>query len=123
MVNMNRTIPLLRFQCKTDPMKKIVIELHYQEGGMSFLAGEVRRRGYTIMVSPETYSTSESGVVWRSFTAYQGTLDFICEAKRYSEKFMNQLAKDVLSSRTWKRAFDYVMQKNSLTLEDYEQEV
>lgn len=123
---MNRAIPLLRFQCKTDPMKKIIIELHYQEGGMSFLAGEVRKRGYTILVSPETFKESISSdgkkTIWKSFTAFQGTLDFVAPAARFSQIAMEKLAKEILATKRWQKAFNYVMQKNSLVLEDYEQE-
>ena len=57
------------------------VSLTYDKGGWNMMTGKEEQRGFTVIVMP-----IRVGEGFRGFRAYDGTMQFVEVAKRYSEK-------------------------------------
>ena len=65
------------------------VEAYYSLGGMNYFTGRAEPRGYWVSIQPlkvEGYCTS--------FTAFSGIKCFLKEAKRFSQKVLDELANE-----------------------------
>jgi hypothetical protein len=113
-----QSICIARFQDKRNPVHKLVVKVYYEIGGMNYIIGEQKQRGYYLSVIPQ--DITEHLTVTRSFTGYWVILS---PTTRYSEKELILQAEYALKMNKFQIVLESVASKNGFKLEDYEHEI
>lgn len=84
-----------RITVKTIPTniqnRVLEVSIYYDKGGMSMFGSGTTQRGYYISVTPVKIETFD-GYTSRSITLFSGLKHLLIEAKRFSEKTLNDIA-------------------------------
>ena len=91
----------------TTPDHFVEVDVHYDKGGMTYFSGTSVRRGYYVAVQPVERKDG-----WRKFSAFSGTSLLIEEAKRFSQKRLEELALIGLKLPQYQTVLNHVLAKN-----------
>lgn len=93
----------------------VQVELYYSKGGMNYFTGKAERRGFYLQVTPVSISTSGTGLITRSYTAFTGIKKMVLECARFNQKKFDEFAP---SEDEVNELLDYVKAKNGITTKE-----
>ncbi len=96
----------------TNPTQFIDVEVLYAKGGINYFTYVNEKRGYWLSIQPVIIK----GDGFISFTAFSGSKVFLEEAKRFSQKKLEELAAQATAIPQYKELLEHVLAKNQLKL-------
>jgi len=107
---MSRDIRIMRLVDENDPQRGINITASYRMGGYNYFTGKDTRRGYAYDFSP----TTQCGY-GETYQAFSGGYVMVEDAKRFSQKKMNELVNN-FKLEDWEAAIASIAMKNNIKL-------
>jgi hypothetical protein len=106
-----RTIKITKLPTNTEN-QFIEVSVHFNEGGINYATYDREAKGFYLSLKPITIDPASPGVV--SFMMFSGGKTLILEAKRFSQKTLEQLAKTAMQDPKYQPLLEHVLAKNNL---------